>query len=130
MKLGTHLRTLAGLAAFSATLVLSAPGVKVARAGESADAEFQRFLAHANAEQGLVVAPEAAGETCAAGLRPQRESLQDSMQVAIQRLAAQVNAEQDGPPAKLRVLDNRGGNYGEAPVGIDQIKLRMELLTR
>ena len=134
MGLASNLKNVVGVAAFSATLLLSAPGVQVAQAGEAPSAEFDRFLAHTRTEtQRTAVATTATatakdGPSCALGRRPAGETMSETMARALRQLALQTGGGQEpADPTKLTALNGRGFNYGLAPMGLDHAKLQAEL---
>ncbi|MCZ6464091.1 MAG: hypothetical protein O7A09_07100 [Proteobacteria bacterium] len=136
MRLASNLTSAIGLAAFSVTLLLSAPGVQIARAGEASSAEFDRFLAYTRSEAqrpdlaatATATATEKDGPSCAVGRRPAGESMSETMARALRQLALQTGGGQEPvDPTKLTSLNGRGYNYGLAPMALDHTKLQLEL---
>ncbi|MCZ6784506.1 MAG: hypothetical protein O7G30_14490 [Proteobacteria bacterium] len=134
MRLASNLKSAIGLAAFSVTLLLSAPGVQIARAGEASSAEFDRFLAYTRSEAqrpdlaATATATEKDGPSCAVGRRPAGESMSETMARALRQLALQTGGGQEPvDPTKLTPLNGRGYNYGLAPMALDHTKLQLEL---
>ena len=131
----SNLKNVVGVAAFSVTLLLSAPGVQIARAGEAPSAEFDRFLAYTRSEAQrpdlAATATEKDGPSCAVGRRPAGESMSETMARALRQLALQTGGGQEPvDPTKLTPLNGRGYNYGLAPMGLDHAKLQLELRQR
>jgi hypothetical protein len=128
MKLWSQLRFIGGLLAFSATLLLSTPGIRVARADEAAG-EFERFVEFSASESARADEPGRASSSCAAGKRD-RAAIAQQLALAMKALTAQAAARAaepgKGPAAGVQPLNGRGYNYGDAPLPVDTAALRFE----
>ncbi len=110
------LRAALGCLAIMATLALSTPGVRVARATDGDASEFERFVRFtAEAESARYASPQA--PSCGGSPEAQNLAASDRLSKLQRQLVAAIRREVDPRrnPERLRDLNRRGYNYDTSP---------------